>query len=417
MSSSERLILAIYGATLLIWVLRHLALVYLLRKVPWLTLKSPTYEADDPPLVSVIIPAKDEELTLPACLESVLSQNYPRLEVLVVDDRSSDATAAVAQQFTARDSRVRVISIMALPEGWTGKTHALHVAANEAQGDWFWFIDADTRHAPESLSIMMEYARSENADLASLLPEMRCESFWECLVQPLAAVTLIQSFPLLLVNSDRSRLGFANGQYILARRAAYERVGGHESVRGQFVEDIYLAKEIKRAGGRIRVAASREISSTRMYTSLRQMVRGWSRIEFDAAGRRPWTPLWKVIDPMLFSKPAQVALLTGAGMWLFGAGGSFAVWLIGLAVVHHFLAATVLYRLYRMSVSRPWAVLGYPVANLVVDWYLLRACWMCISGNVTWRGTSYARLPTAAPPSKGRSTIRRRVRTRRKSRV
>jgi glycosyltransferase involved in cell wall biosynthesis len=212
MSPAQRLVLYVYGATLLVWVVRHVALVYLLRRVPWLTLRSPKFDGGDAPLVTAIIPAKDEEATLAACLTSVLSQDYPRLEILVVDDRSNDATASIAREFAARDARVRLISITDLPAGWTGKTHALHVAAREALGDWFWFIDSDTRHAPESLSIMMEYARAEGADLASLLPELRCESFWESVVQPLGAVTLIQSFPLFLVNNDRCRLGFANGQ-------------------------------------------------------------------------------------------------------------------------------------------------------------------------------------------------------------
>jgi chlorobactene glucosyltransferase len=391
MSSAQRLILFIYSATLLVWVLRHVALVYLLRRVPWLTLRSAKLDVKDAPLVTAIIPAKDEEATIAACLSSVLSQRYPDLEVLVVDDRSTDATASIAREFAARDPRVRLISISELPAGWTGKTHALHVAAKDARGEWLWFIDSDTRHAPDSLSIMMEYARAERADLASLLPELRCETFWERVVQPLGAVTLIQSFPLFLVNNDRSRLAFANGQYILIRRAAYDAVGGHESVRDRFVEDIYLAREIKQSGGRIRVAASLEISSTRMYTTLPQIVRGWSRIEFDAAGRKPWMPLWKVIDPLLFSKPAQVAFVAGGAMWLAGLGGSFGAWLMGLAVIHHLLAASVLYRLYRLSVARPGWVALYPLANLVIDVVLLRACWLCVSGKVTWRGTAYAR--------------------------
>jgi chlorobactene glucosyltransferase len=395
MTQAQHIVLGIYGGTLLIWVLRHVALIFLLRSVDRLDLRSPRYRQSDAPLVSAIIPAKDEEDTLADCLSSVCAQDYPNLEILVVDDRSTDGTAAIARAFAARDPRVRMISITELPPGWTGKTHALHVAAAEASGAWLWFVDSDTRHTSSSLSIMMEYARSKGAELASLLPEMRCETFWERVVQPLAAVTLIQSFPLCFVNSDRFRLAFANGQYLLIRRDAYEAAGGHLAVRDRFVEDIYLAKAVKGTGRRIRVAVSREISSTRMYTSLPKIVRGWSRIEFDAAGRKPWSLLAKVIDPLLFSKPAQVAVVLGVLMWCLGMGGAFAPLLLGLGVIHHVLAASVLYRLYRLTVARPWEVVWYPLANLVVDWILLRAVGLCLTGRVTWRGTFYG--PATAP--------------------
>ena len=129
-----------------------------------------------------------------------------------------------------------------------------------ANGQWLLFLDADTLHAPESLEIMMEFARSHGAVLASLLPELRCETFWERVVQPLAAITLMQSFPLHAVNNDRSPLAFANGQYILIERTAYDAAGGHQGVRDRFVEDIAIAQagqgprlaDPRRAGSRNR---------------------------------------------------------------------------------------------------------------------------------------------------------------------
>ena len=130
-----------------------------------------------------------------------------------------------------------------------------------ARGQWLWFFDADTIHAPESLSIVMEYGRSEGAALVSLLPELKCETFWEKVVQPLAAITLMQSFPLHVVNDDRSRLAFANGQYILIERTAYEAAGGHRAVRERFVEDIGMAEHVKALGLPIRVALVRGLVS------------------------------------------------------------------------------------------------------------------------------------------------------------
>jgi chlorobactene glucosyltransferase len=247
MTPTQRTILIVYAALAAIWPIRLVVVLVVERFIDYLTPKSPRFAAD-PPLVSAIIPAKDEEGTLADCLRTVCAQSYPRLEILVVDDRSTDATPEIARRFAEADPRVRVITIKELPGGWTGKTHGLQAAATQARGQWFWFIDSDTRHEPYSLSIVMEYARTEGASMASVLPEMRCETFWERVVQPLAGVVLMQSFPLPFVNNDRMKLAFANGQYILITREAYEAVGGHTAVRDKFVEDIYLASRVKESG-------------------------------------------------------------------------------------------------------------------------------------------------------------------------
>ena len=390
MTPTQHLILWVYVALIAMWPIRHAVLWWAFRRLDFLTLASPRWSRPDPPLVSAIIPAKDEEATLATCLDSVRAQTYPHLEILVVDDRSTDRTAAIARAAAAIDPRVRLIAIDDLPPGWTGKTHALHVAGREAKGEWSWFLDADTRHEPDSLAIVLEYARSHDAALASILPEMRCESFWERVVQPLAGIVLVQSFPLFWVNDPRSKLAFANGQYILIRRDAYDASGGHEAVRDKFVEDIYLAKNVKEAGYAIRTAIAPEISSTRMYTSLPQLVRGWSRILYDALGRNPWRLIGKGLDPLFFSQTAHVALAVALVLLAIGRRDPFAWWLLGLSVAHHVLAVTVLQRLYVLSVPRSRHILWYPVAGIILDLILYRAIKMCVTGRVTWRGTSYA---------------------------
>ena len=390
MTPTQRWILGIYIGLIALWPIRYVFLVWAFRRLDFLTLRSPRWTAPDPPLVTAIIPAKDEEATLPVCLASVQAQDYPNLDILVVDDRSDDGTAAVARAAAATDPRVRVLSIQDLPPGWTGKTHALHVAATtEARGEWLWFIDADTRHEPGSLSIVLEYARGHDAALASLLPEMRCESFWERVTQPLLGIVLVQSFPLFWVNDPKHKLAFANGQYILIRRDAYDAAGGHEAVRDKFVEDIYLARNVKRAGFPIRTAIAPEIGSTRMYTSLPQLVRGWARILYDALGRNPWRLLGKGLDPLFFSQTAHVALVVALVLLTLGRRDPFTWWLLGLSVAHHAFAVAVLQKLYVLSVPRPLTVQWYPLAGLVLDVILFRAIRMCWTGQVTWRGTAY----------------------------
>lgn len=408
MSRVETVILWIYGYIVFVWLVRHAVYTWIERRMHVLTPRSPLIAANGAPRVTVIVPAKDEEATLGECLKSVIAQSYENMEVLIIDDRSTDRTAEIASEFCDRDRRFRLISIRDLPAGWTGKTHALHVATREAAGEWFWFIDADTRHHRDALAIMLEYARVQKAALVSLMPELRCESFWEKILQPLEGIVLMRSYSPLFVNSDWSKVGFANGQCILVDREAYEAVGGHDAVRDRFVEDIYMAKNVKRSGRPIRLAVGTEISSTRMYTSLRQIVRGWSRILYDALGRNPWLLFGKILEPLIFSQTGDIAIVVAILMLIFGHATAFAWWLLGLSVVHHLLKTWMLYRLYRLSAPRvaPYA-LWYPVAGAVSAWISLDAIRSCLTGRVTWRGTSYAPANAASvrPSSPGRREL------------
>ena len=394
MSPTETAVLWVYAALISVWPIRLAVVWYVHRTLHLLTPASPRYTGSDPPLVTAIIPAKDEEASLPDCLATVCAQTYPNLEIVVVNDRSTDATPDVARRFADADPRVRLLTIDDLPPGWTGKTHALQVAADGADGAWFWFLDADTRHAPENLSIVMEYARRENAAMASLLPELRCETFWENVVQPLAGIVLMQSFPPFRVNDDRKKLAFANGQYILIKREAYFAAGGHRAVRDRFVEDIGMAERVKGLGLPIRVAVARGIGSTRMYASLGQLVRGWSRILYDALGRSPWRLAGRLLDPLVFSQSGHVAFVAAVGLVATGSASPFAWTLLGMSAVHHVFSYAVLSRLYRLAVPGTWYVACFPLANLVMDVVLARSLVMCLTGKVVWRGTAYG--PDAA---------------------
>ncbi len=372
MIGMQAAVLWIYAGIVAIWPIRLVVLWVILRRQRFLDARSPRYLGPDPPMVSAILPAKDEEAYLSDCLASVRGQTYPNLEIVVVDDRSVDRTGEIAREHAARDARVRVLTIEELPAGWTGKTHALHRAAAEASGEWLWFLDADTLHAPESLSILMEYARTEGADLASLLPELRCETFWERVVQPLGGIVLMQSFPLHVVHRDRSPLAFANGQYILIRRTAYDNAGGHEAVKDRFVEDIALADRVKQTGHRIRVALVHEIVTCRMYASLNQLVRGWSRILYDALGRRAGRLAVRLLDVLALCQVGHVALLAALIMLAAGYDWAFALPLLLLSLAHHGLMYLVFRLIYKTSVPRSRHAAWYPLGNLVVDVILLR---------------------------------------------
>jgi chlorobactene glucosyltransferase len=392
MTSTQWNILIAYAAIVAVWPIRHAVIWYIFRRMDMLSLRSDRYQGPDFPLVSAIIPAKDEEEKLADCLKTVAAQSYPNMEIIVVDDRSTDSTGLIARRFAERDARLRVISIRDLPAGWTGKTHALHVAAGGARGEWFWFVDADTLHHADSLSIVMEYARTHGARLASILPEMRCETLWEKVVQPLAGIVLMRSYPLSRVNDDRKTLAFANGQYLLIERNAYELVGGHDSVRDKFVEDIHLARLVKNRGMPIRTAIGTEISSTRMYTSLDKLVRGWARILYDALDRSPWPLVCKIVEPLIMSQTGEIALAVSLVMLAFNGPSAFAIWLLILSIVHQVLKQSLLYRMYRLN-SPKTAIhaLSYPIGGFVTAWICLVSIRMCLTGRVDWRGTSYGK--------------------------
>ncbi|HZW29805.1 MAG TPA: glycosyltransferase [Isosphaeraceae bacterium] len=400
MTGTQVALLWVYAVIVAVWPIRWIVLTVVLRRLEFLTPQSPRFEPPEPPLVTAILPAKDEEANLGDCLASVCRQTYPNLEILVVDDRSVDRTGAIARRFAARDRRIRVLTIDHLPAGWTGKTHALHQAAGRARGAWLWFLDADTLHAPEGLSIMMEYARSHRAALVSLLPELRCETFWEQVVQPLGAIVLMQSFPLHVVHRQDSPLAFANGQYLLIERSAYDAAGRHEAVRDRFVEDIALAGRVKALGLPIRVALIRGIVTCRMYASLPQLVRGWSRILYDALDRRAVRLTGRLLDPIIFSQSGHVALLAGLAGLATGGHSRFALALLGLSLIHHAGMYFVFRLVYNTSVPGSRYVGWYPLGNLVIDAILLRAIRMCLTGRVTWRGTDYgaAAKPASVDP-------------------
>jgi chlorobactene glucosyltransferase len=393
MTGNQATVLWVYAAIVAIWPIRFAVLWFILRRQRFLDERSPRFLEPDPPTVTAILPAKDEEHYISDCLSTVRAQTYPRLEILVVDDRSADRTGEIARRHAAEDRRVRVMTIEELPPGWTGKTHALHRAVAEASGDWLWFLDADTLHAPDSLSILIEYARSERAAMVSLLPELRCETFWERVVQPLGGIVLMQSFPLHVVHRDDSPLAFANGQYILIERRAYADAGGHEAVKHRFVEDIALAGKVKAKGHRIRVALIRGIVTCRMYASLGQLVRGWSRILYDALDRRAGRLAWRLLDVLVFCQFGHVALAASLVLLASGFDPRFSLGLLGLSLAHHVLMYFVFRLIYRTSVPGSRYAAWYPLGNVIVDVILSRAIRMCLTGRVNWRDTAYG--PTA----------------------
>jgi len=221
--------------------------------------------------VSAVIAARNEVGDLGACLDSLLAQDYPDLEIIVVDGGSTDGTREIAQ---ARVPRVHLIEEPPLPVGWVGKNWACHVGAEAASGNFLLFLDADVRCHPTSVRTTVEWAEREKASLATLAPRIETVGFWEKVVMPFYAQMVLTYFRTPRVNRDDSRTAMANGQFLLVRRADYARTGGHQAIRSAVLEDVRLAQAFRRVGLRLRVAWAPELLTTRMYRDRHEMFEG-----------------------------------------------------------------------------------------------------------------------------------------------
>ena len=296
-------------------------------------------ESDPAPLVSVIIPARNERRNIERCVRSVLASRYPRLEVIVVDDHSTDGTGDIARAIAADDPRLTVIHAPALPLDWFGKQWACAAGAAAAHGTLLLFTDADTTHEPELLPRAVNALFARGAELLSIAGVQEMHGFWERVIQP-------QMFALLAMRyggtdhvstTNNPRDAIANGQFILLRRDAYDAMGGHALVRDRVAEDLSLAQEFVRAGRRIALLEAMDYMSTRMYASLSEIVRGW-RKNIYAGGRqaafggrlgRLLFPLVLLAAPALIVFPVVILLLALAGalshIWLIWSAIVFAV--------------------------------------------------------------------------------------------
>ena len=347
--------------------------------------------SDDVPEVAVIVPARDEEANIGHCLHSLLTQDYPpsRLRVLVVDDQSSDSTAAIVRGFCARDPRIVLIASPPLPARWTGKSHACWIGACSvpATTQWLCFIDADVTLARSALSSAVHAALARRLDLLSLMPRQELRSFAERLILPCGLILL--SF-LQDLRQSQARSGnevAATGQFMLVRGDAYQAVGGHAAVCSAICEDLEFARRLKQSHRIVLLMAGDDVLLTRMYTGWRTLWPGLAKNLVDTLGGPAATVVVALAAVILAWAAFIVPLIDLAG-WLRGDDGALSALLVALvgsgAAFGLHLAATFYFRVpFWYGLVFP---LGYTVGGLMAIDSVRRR----LSGRVSWKGRIYS---------------------------
>jgi glycosyltransferase involved in cell wall biosynthesis len=336
------------------------------------------YPSSDPPLVSVIVPARNEEASLAQCLESLASQAGVTFEIIVVDDASTDHTRQIAQSFP----QVNVVDAPPLPLGWTGKNNALAAGAKAARGFWLLFTDADTVHHPGSLARSLAEAEQHSAALLSYSPGQEVHGFWENAVMPVIFAELACTYRPSQVCDPATSAAAANGQYLLITRQAYDAAGGHTAVATSLLEDVALAKAVKASGRRIFFRFGGDAVRTRMYRSFSQLREGWTK---------------NLV--LLFPSPLRLAILRLTEFLLIVASAAvtFVAAVRGyrpgsLAAILAVIMVTVFFSRIRKAhfsrKSNALALFGLPIFSYL----LLRSRRAYKKGTVVWKGRTYASM-------------------------
>ncbi len=270
------LMLALAAGVCLAWVRALVVVLYDRRTVPRLAGPAtlPTGEA---PLVSIVVPARNEELNIERCVRSLLAQSWPRFELVVVDDGSTDATPKILARLSQENSHLVVVQGTTLPAGWFGKSHACALGVARAHGTYLLFTDADSVHEPSCLAHALDTLERLQADVLTLVPRIDCVSWAEKLLQPAILGGLFTLEGFFATNRDRASMPLGNGQFLLFRRAAYQQVGGHAAVRHRVVDDLALARLVVRHQLKLRVAWAQEVLRVRMYTRFTEIWWGYAK--------------------------------------------------------------------------------------------------------------------------------------------
>ena len=315
------------------------------------------------------------------------------MEIVVVNDQSTDKTAELVRNLAAKHPRVKMIEVAELPTGWVGKNHAVWLGAREAKGEWLLFTDADVVHQKQAAARAMEMAVQQDAVLVSLSPEQIMETWYEKALIPYVYCRLAKKFSYEQVNDPERPAAAANGQFLMIRRDAYQVVGGHAAIAAEVLEDVALAKKVKGAGYRIWFASGKGIVRVRMYRSFCAMWEGWKKNLYRLIGGSNEAMTQEMLVALV---PALAVLVASTTMWGFAESSIVALATLAFGVL-------IIYVAYDGELKQnafPTRLVWYGIGGRLLYAAVLSASYRShLRGKLEWKGRTY---PVSTPgASKG----------------
>lgn len=381
------------------WTVVVVHVVKAMRQVPTLRAALRLPSPGSFPTMCVIVPAHNEERGIGALCDALLAQDYPSFRVVFALDRCTDRTLDIVRQRTAHDPRFEIVEITSCPDDWVGKVHAIHEAyrrSEHARGcELVLFLDADTVPEPPCLRAAVTLMLDRDLQMLSLMSRLTSDEWFERIVQPAAFMELMRQYPLLRANSREKRRAFANGQFILVRRGAYESIGGHEAVKSEVLEDVHVARRLVSAGHHTGLVLADDLLLCRMYNTWPAFRRGWLRIFGECANRKPRRlreAAWRLrLTGTLLPLSGLVGVPLGISAFVLY-GGWFALVLAALSAY----GLTVYLGLVVFAARRGGVPVAYAPTFAIGSWIaagiMLEAARNLDRGNPTlWGGKAYAR--------------------------
>jgi chlorobactene glucosyltransferase len=333
------------------------------------------------PLVSILIPARNEELNIKQCITSVLDQNYTDFEIIVLDDNSSDTTPQILAEIAGRDERLHLLRGESLPSGWTGKNWACHQLSRAARGDVLLFMDADTYMRPTALSATVGALKDNETGLLSALPAEVTITWGEKFIVPIIHWAIACIMPLVLAFKNWVPfIAVSHGQYMCFSREAYNQIGGHAAVRNRIVEDKAITSLIVKAGIKWRLFDGTSILSCRMYRSSKEAAEGLIKNLFPFFGYNipyfVFVWIWLVI---VFWQPIVTLIMLAAGV-------DVATKYILPTVVNLSISLLIWGLFYRRFKFPFYLTFLYPITQIVVSTVAMFSMVRNLKGTAVWKG-------------------------------
>ncbi|MGB9070563.1 MAG: glycosyltransferase [Candidatus Acidiferrales bacterium] len=369
--------IVVMGAVAVAWVASAVDLALGVRTIPWLRDLAPL-EDDQCPAVSILFAGRDEAEKMPGAIATMLALDYPRYEVIAVDDRSVDATGAILAAGARKDARLKPARVDSLPAGWLGKPHALEKAYERSGGEWLVFTDADVHFKPDVLRHVIALAERMQWDHLTLLAAPKLYTFGEKVAMMFFSTCFLIGTRPWRANNPKSRGYSGIGAFQLVRRSAYEKAGTHRRLAMEVIDDLKLGKIVKEAGFRSGVARGEDAVSVHWHAGLANIVRGTTKNFFAATGFS-----LPVLASQVLATLAMFVLPVAALVFVRG-------WALVFAAAAAILALVIAAGAARAIGASPFYALTYPVGALIICWMLLRSTAVTLwQGGVTWRGTFY----------------------------